>query len=58
MSSIGIVKVHFDTTSTNYKIFEIGDLVLKWEKSHEEKGNDSKFQRLWLGQFQIIVKIG
>jgi len=33
-------------------------LVLKWHKAHEEKGKHTKFQRLWLGPFQIIEKIG
>ena len=40
------------------KKIEIGDLVLKWDKAHEEKGKHTKFQRLWLGTFQIIEKIG
>ena len=53
-----IVKASFDTTSTSSKAFEIGDLVLKWDKAHEEKGKHTKFQILWLGPFQIIEKIG
>jgi len=31
---------------------------LKWDKSHEEKGKHTKFQKLWLGPFQIIEKTG
>ena len=49
-----IVKTSFDTSSTSSKNFEIGDLILKWDKAHEEKGKHIKFQRLWLGPFQII----
>jgi len=40
------------------KDFKIGDLVLKWDKAHEEKGKHSKFQRMWLGPFQIVEIIG
>ena len=36
----------------------IGDLVLKWDKAHEEKGKHTKFQKMWLGPFQIAKKIG
>ena len=53
-----LVKASFDTTSASHKTFEVGDLVLKWGKAHEEKGKHTKFQRLWLGPFQIIEKIG
>jgi hypothetical protein len=31
---------------------------LKWDKAHEEKGKHTKFQKLWLGPFQIIEKVG
>jgi len=37
---------------------EIGDLVLKWDKSNEEKGKHTKFQKSWLGPFEIIEKLG
>ena len=36
----------------------MGDLVLKWDKVHEEKGDHTKFQKLWLGPFVIAEKIG
>ena len=36
----------------------MGDLVLKWDKAHEEKGKHTKFQKLWLGPFQIVEVIG
>ena len=34
------------------------DLVLKWDKAHEEKGKHTKLQRMWLGPFQIVEIIG
>jgi hypothetical protein len=40
------------------KEFQIGDLVLKWDKAHEEKGKHTKFQHLWLGPFLIAKKLG
>ena len=40
------------------KYFQMGDLVLKWDKAHEEKGKHTKFQRMWLSPFQIIEVIG
>ena len=53
-----LVKSSFDSNSTNSKFFPIGDLVLKWDKAHEEKGKHTKFQKMWLGPFQIAEKIG
>jgi len=40
------------------KDLQIGDLVLKWEKAHEDKGKHTKFQQMWLGPFQIAEIIG
>ena len=40
------------------KEFWVGDLVLKWDKAHEEKGKHTKFQRMWLGPFQIVEVLG
>lgn len=53
-----LVKYSFDASSVNKKIIEIGDLVLKWDKSHKEKDKHTKFQKLWLGTFQIVEKLG
>ena len=53
-----IVKASFDTTSVAPKNFQIGDLVIKWDKAHEEKGKHTKFQIMWPGSFQIIEEIG
>ncbi len=38
------VKHWFDKKSTGENIFGVGDLVLKWDKPHEEKGKHTKFQ--------------
>ena len=40
------------------KEFEVGDLVLKWDHSHDEKGKHTKFQQLWVGPFHIAAKLG
>jgi hypothetical protein len=39
------------------QVFEEGDLV-QWDKSNEMKGKHTKFQKLWLGPYQIYEKIG
>eukprot|EP00253_Pinus_taeda_P010837 PITA_10837 len=53
-----IIKAAFDSASSGSKQFQVGDLVLKWDKPHEDKGKHTKFQKLWLGPFQIYEKIG
>eukprot|EP00253_Pinus_taeda_P015606 PITA_15606 len=53
-----IIKAAFDSASSGSKDFQVGDLVLKWDKAHEDKGKHTKFQKLWLGPFQICEKIG
>ena len=53
-----LVKSSFDSNIMTRKDFQVGDLVLKWDKAHEEKGKHSKFQRMWLGPFQIVEIIG
>jgi len=52
------IKIWFDKNKFIGEEFQIGDLVLKWDKQHEDKGNHSKFQRLWLGPLQIVEKMG
>ena len=52
------MKSSFDSNMISRKDFQMGDLVLKWDKAHEEKGKHTKFQRMWLGPFQIIEVIG
>jgi hypothetical protein len=53
-----IVKRWFDKHKAKEKNFEVGDLVLKWDRKNEPKENYSKFQNLCLGPFQVADKIG
>ena len=53
-----IIKSSFDSTSSSSKQLQVGDLVLKWDKAHEDKGKHTKFQKMCLGPFQINEKIG
>jgi hypothetical protein len=53
-----ILKGWFDSNSTSDRNFEVGDLVLKWDKPHDGKGEHTKFQNLWLGPFVIAKKLG
>eukprot|EP00253_Pinus_taeda_P006285 PITA_06285 len=53
-----IIKSSFDSISSGSKQFQVSDLVLKWDKAHEDKGKHTKFQKMWLGPFQNCEKIG
>jgi hypothetical protein len=53
-----IVKSWFDSRSSLDRNFDVGDLVLKWDKNHAGKGEHTKFQNLWLGPFVIAEKLG
>eukprot|EP00253_Pinus_taeda_P022666 PITA_22666 len=53
-----LVKASFNSNMVSKNDFQIGDLILKWDKTHEEKGKHSKFQRMWFGPFQIAEIIG
>ena len=37
------IKRWFDTKSVGNKEFKVGDLVLMWDKDHEDKGKHTKF---------------
>jgi hypothetical protein len=39
-----LIKRWFDSNSSSDRNFEVGDLVLKWDKPHEGKGEHTKFQ--------------
>ena len=52
------IKIWFDKHVTGDKQFQVGYLVLKWDKASEAKGKHSKFQKLWLGPYEIAEKIG
>ena len=43
------IKRWFDKHVAGDKQFQVGDLVLKWNKASKAKGKHSKFQKLWLG---------
>lgn len=53
-----IVKRFFDCHLEGDKYYQVGELVLKWDKLNEPKGKHSKFQHLRLGPFQVEEKIG
>lgn len=52
-----LVKASFNVNSIKDNNFEIIDLVLKWDKVHEDKGKHMKFQKLSPGSFHIFEKI-
>ena len=47
------IKRWFDKKSVEKNKFSVGDLVLKWDKGHEDKGKHTKFQSLWIGPFTV-----
>ena len=53
-----IVKSWFDQASVSNRYLQVGDLVVKWDKAHEEKGEHTKFQCLWLGPYITSEKLG
>jgi hypothetical protein len=53
-----LIKSWFDSSSASDRNFEVSDLVLKWDKPHEGKGEHTKFQNLWLGPFLVAEKLG
>ena len=48
----------FDEAYVSNRDLQVGDLILKWDKAHEYKGEHTKFQRLWLGPYIISEKLG
>ena len=53
-----VVKRWFDKHKAGTKEFGVGDLVLKWDHPHDEKGKHTKFQQLWVNPFQIAANLG
>ena len=47
------VKNIFDKKK-NPNDFQQGDLVLKWDSRHEDKGKHGKFEHLWKGPYKIL----
>ena len=52
-----MVKRWFYKHKAGNKEFEVGDLVLKWDHPHDEKGKHTMFQQLWVGPFQIAENL-
>lgn len=52
------IKRWFDNKSTGKANFDVGDLVLKWDKPHEDKGKRTKFQSMWIGSYIVHEKLG
>jgi len=52
------IKRWFDKKSAGKDNFSVGDLVLKWDKSHEDKGKHTRFQYLWIGPFMVHKNLG
>jgi hypothetical protein len=40
------------------KTFQVGDIVLLWDKIIETLGDHDKFDSLWLGPYRIDVAVG
>ena len=47
------MKRWFDRHLAGDKDYQVGELVLKWDKLNEPKGKHTKFQHLWPGLFQV-----
>lgn len=52
------IKCWFDRKSAGEKSFDVGDVVLRWDKPHKEKAKHIKFQPLWIGTFIVEEKRG
>lgn len=51
------IKRWFDCKSAVNASSIVGDLVLKWDKPHEDKGKHMKFQSLWIGPYMVHKKL-
>ena len=52
------IKHWFDKKSVGTKSYDVGDLILRWNEAHKEKGKHIKFQYLWIGPYTIKEKLG
>ena len=52
------MKRWFDKHKAGTKEFEVGDLVLKWDHQHDEKGEAHKVSTVMGRPFQITAKLG
>ena len=53
-----IIKIWFYKRKSGTSKFDVGDLVLKWDNLHTEKGKHTKFQHLWIGPYLIAQNLG
>ena len=47
------MKLTFDKR-VKREVFQVNDLVLRWDARREEKGKHKKIDNLWLGLFWIV----
>jgi hypothetical protein len=40
------------------KQFQVGDMVLLWDKKNDKAGDHGKFDSLWLGPYRINSAVG
>jgi len=52
------IKRWFDKKFVGNDNFGVVDLVLKWDKSHEDKGKHAKFLSLLIGLYTVHKKLG
>ena len=53
-----IIKRWFDKRKYSTRNFDVGDLFLKWDNPHAEKGKHTKIQHLWIEPCIILEKLG
>ena len=51
------IKGTFNKNTWNY-VFNIGDVVLLWDKNTEKPGNHGKLEKIWMGLFRIARLVG
>lgn len=51
------VKVFFDKR-TKKNIFQVDDMVLRWDFRRQDKGKHGKFDNLWFGAFRFTENLG
>ena len=58
------VQIHQDEMKNTFDrrikedVFQVNDLVLKWDTPHEDKGKHRNFYHLWVGLYLIAVHRG
>lgn len=40
------------------RAFNVGDLMLLWDRRHVDKGRHGKFDTLWMDRYSIDIRIG